>query len=1095
MNNCALLKNKLFLALLFILPCFFAFLISPQVNADEDCVIEGSVYVNLGYSTTSSSIKLSADVYPDGSLSRNDSCFEENSHLRTTLSASWRSSQDYYLGYRIASSWTLQDQTPHYDTFTKTISKSSFKSGASYRESGGWGYWSREYCLHGHIYWNPTGENMWPGDVDVCQTITLTERLTRTLTVKAIDTSGRSLSSLMPDKSVTVNKGNRASVTVSNISGYSKIKWGSSTSSSTWWNDTGMTYTVNSLNSDTIVYAIYQFNEYQGASQVSEVDANWNSIASNRKKTTGWTKTSKKVTHYINNCDPVNGCTAKFWHNLKRTAGLGSTNFFITRTSNYYSISSGTVVSSRTETFSSGSEINERTVTYTNKLYPGQVVCETLTFNADLNTRDVTTTACAAALGNAQPGGDEAFLDIKVRNQSVAAFSNYQKTVYAKPGDKVTYQATYNPVLQYAYRLYPQKIQINSGVIYPSGSTINTGYTLQQLFNNRYSGPHWKNAFSIQQSKDNFSSASLISNNVYTVGSTTQRIVANNYRNGSYREEIATNDVGTSIGQKALTNLNSNTTQTTPSQITFYQSGGADVGNVITATKSSTAFAYVPYNFINTTTVTSNDSNTTFYAGESATVNFQIDTNTKRNNVTDGTYATVVDSAKWKLFYCVGQTDCDRENYTYETNPDANVQSTPTTGKLNPDGKITGDSTSKPITINIPDVPAGTPICVRSAVWPANSGNDRNWQDKEGSHTWATSSTRECFRVAKKPNLEVWGGNVYSRGTINTAVATKGHLDGYDNSYSPEAKYSDKYVFGSWGESGLITTGAVTGFTSGASLGYAANNSGNLIPNPFNNFYNTRANTGDNPGGNTNKTSTFTLNPLTFANYPTIGVIGNSITTNGTDADKTSIISRLIFGGEVNVDAESPISLNNSENNKSDNIYYYFGGNNNLTVPNSTINADTLQIVHSARNITITGDLTYSDNYANFDQMPKLVIYANNILIDCNVTRIDALLIANDSVITCNNFENDFDHLLDKIKVHINDSANSNRLVVNGAVIADRLIPNRTYGAATGANSMIPAEIINYDPTLYLWGNSKTETGDNNKNLDVSYQKELPPRR
>ena len=41
---------------------------------------------------------------------------------------------------------------------------------------------------------------------------------------------------------------------------------------------------------------------------------------------------------------------------------------------------------------------------------------------------------------------------------------------------------------------------------------------------------------------------------------------------------------------------------------------------------------------------------------------------------------------------------------------------------------------------------------------------------------------------------------------------------------------------------------------------------------------------------------------------------------------------------------------------------------------------------------------------------------------------------------------------------------------------------------------MIPAEIINYDPTLYLWGNSRTETGEKNRNLDVSYQKELSPR-
>jgi hypothetical protein len=125
--------------------------------------------------------------------------------------------------------------------------------------------------------------------------------------------------------------------------------------------------------------------------------------------------------------------------------------------------------------------------------------------------------------------------------------------------------------------------------------------------------------------------------------------------------------------------------------------------------------------------------------------------------------------------------------------------------------------------------------------------------------------------------------------------------------------------------------------------------------------------------------------------------------------------------------------------------------------------------------------------------MPKLVIYSKkNIYIECGVSRIDALIIADDTVVTCNNFEGDLTD--NNVKKHINDSQNSNQLLVNGAIIAKRLIANRTYGAATGANSIVPAEIVNFDPTLYQFGGSAVADDDTTGRLDVSYMQELPPR-
>ena len=123
------------------------------------------------------------------------------------------------------------------------------------------------------------------------------------------------------------------------------------------------------------------------------------------------------------------------------------------------------------------------------------------------------------------------------------------------------------------------------------------------------------------------------------------------------------------------------------------------------------------------------------------------------------------------------------------------------------------------------------------------------------------------------------------------------------------------------------------------------------------------------------------------------------------------------------------------------------------------------------------------------------MIYAEkNIYINCStVNRIDAILIAgkdssNDgNVITCANSNGEIPE--------INSQERSHQLVIYGAVIANKLVPTRTYGAATGANSIIPAEIINFDPTLYLWGGSDATTSeDRNTNMDITYIKELAPR-
>ena len=135
-------------------------------------------------------------------------------------------------------------------------------------------------------------------------------------------------------------------------------------------------------------------------------------------------------------------------------------------------------------------------------------------------------------------------------------------------------------------------------------------------------------------------------------------------------------------------------------------------------------------------------------------------------------------------------------------------------------------------------------------------------------------------------------------------------------------------------------------------------------------------------------------------------------------------------------------------------------------------------------NLTISGDVAYfsnARNYSKLTEIPKVIVYAGgSITIACNVTQIDAVLIAGGDVNTCPDG-------------NVNSPARSNPLKVNGVVITNKLFANRTYGAAPGNNSGVAAEVINYDTSLYLWGASRASASDSGK-MNVVYQTELAPR-
>ena len=900
------------------------------------------------------------------------------------------------------------------------------------------------------------------------------------------------------------------------------------------------------------------------------------------------TNTSSPKRVDISNCSPTSGCSVTFKHEMKRTNSIGSTVYSIARTSNLTSTSStrkideGTVKSLTRLTPTSNDtavKIRENTVT----LYPGMVVCETVTFRpnnevertssgrgvtySEFKNANQSVKICASALGDAQPpdnpdpnntpedpgrdeksSNDSSFINIKVRNKNVSNYAKYQREVYAKPGDTLSYRVTYNPVLQYTYYLEPENLSVScyntsNSLIKTVGPVGNSGEAqLGALYNQ--TAPYISRTKagcgeSLKAIIKNWNNDIYVYSSNFTAGTFAQ---AYNYTNGNMSKQIPTpnthevqdSEAGRSVNETAETNRSKADTRTTPRQVSFTNNSNKNLGTVNTSYKAQTAYARVPYNFENMTKVTT-DTNTEVYAGETKAFNFDIYVNPRQNSVTDGNYATIVRGAKWKLELCYNNnTTCQETTPTSDASEASkhDGMNNQTHGDLNSGYSRSGrteaghNPENKTITVNIPDLVAGSDICIRSAVYPALSGavdsrgnvtdaGNKNYTDAEGSHTWAWSA-RVCYKISKKPSLQVWGGNIYTSVSAETALSRKNHLDGYNN-YRISTPNGNDYLFGSWGELGIVSGDDVKELSSGSTLGYATlgtNGMNTVKPKPYNGssnnkYDNTRSNTGDNPGGMMVSAGggsfCSTRVPLTFANTPcgsnTSG-LGNSVAKESTSGDKESIAEQYMYKGDITatyVSGHYEANLANEDDKlRDDSVYYYYSGDNDMTLLGGQVRIGTTKVVHSEKDVTISGNITYEEGagYTSFSNMPKLIVYAKNIKIDCGVSRIDGVLVAQDKVVTCNNFDGNIDdrNFARNVKSHLNDKQNSTQLIINGAVIANTLIPNRTYGAATGANSMVPAEIINYDPTLYQWGGQKMESEGVNINLDVTYSRELAPR-
>lgn len=489
-------------------------------------------------------------------------------------------------------------------------------------------------------------------------------------------------------------------------------------------------------------------------------------------------------------------------------------------------------------------------------------------------------------------------------------------------------------------------------------------------------------------------------------------------------------------------------------------------------TTSDNAIVKVPYNYENSSTV--GLSGSILYSGEKVQINSldtKVKVDTRNNQETVGDYATQVPDAKVRLIAYISATDdsgrseqkgvgnasdgndnshglCRFLNVKPSTNRCEQLDSDDKT--LNPDAEYGGVETTVKFsggTYNVFDEAAGNYFCVVSAVYPYTVADDRD-MEKKGSDNWYISQP-SCLIMAKKPAFQVWGAGIFSAGNINTVVSTKNNIKNYVN-WGPTG--GTEYTFGSWdelsvtlakpGSSDTIASGASTGYRGGLpSAGY-----------PYS----------GNPGG-LSGTSFCTRNPLTIANTNCNSSVGNA---NLDTLLSTLTTDREVIRNRFNASG-GDITVNN-----------YPGG---TTIGNVTVDYAKTIVDIIDGDATIGEGLRYADGYNTIYQIPKHIIYASgDITIGCDVTRIDAILIAGGTVNTCNNGD-------------ANSRDRSNQLVINGAVIANRFSFNRSFGTGTGGYSISPAELINYDSSIYLWAN-RSASGAFSGQLTETASRELAPR-
>ena len=273
-----------------------------------------------------------------------------------------------------------------------------------------------------------------------------------------------------------------------------------------------------------------------------------------------------------------------------------------------------------------------------------------------------------------------------------------------------------------------------------------------------------------------------------------------------------------------------------------------------------------------------------------------------------------------------------------------------------------------------------------------------------------------------------------------------------DISLAYKMAYTNQNVYGSWGEYGIIANGKADS-ASGAGLSSSFNGRSGVTPRDY--------------------------NKLTFANIPKYGNFSSTSSVPDNFTLPSVGGTRGNISGNVDVN-----SLASGEYNAG-----------NVTLTGSKLSVGKSIVIKSSGVVRISGDLLYTDTN-DVRQLPQLIIYAKNIIIEPSVGEVNAWLITQKDgyVSTCGVVISAGGWLSG-----VSESSCGKQLKVNGPIKTGHLFLRRTYGGKHASSAKndpnmhpgTPAEIINLRADTYIWAyNNYRNTGA----ISTMNVRELPPR-
>lgn len=748
-------------------------------------------------------------------------------------------------------------------------------------------------------------------------------------------------------------------------------------------------------------------------------------------------------------------------------------------------------------------------------------VCETLDFTYD-GLRHLSTACIDFVNGSPEGSGDSyggttrSITTVKKRNSgSGSTWTPEVQELYAKPTDEISFTHYYYPGAQGTRYTEGNesdynKPENNGKIVFipPRNAWVESSntFTIQNRENT--------NTFVTNNNNYNFAQYGQI---LTQDGNTFTGVVGNsNNTTISTEGTRITSDAVGAIGDSAIrqslyTTFGSNsasghhTANCGAGCTVTYRNGGDDkwynYTRNMTYGESSYATVNVPYNYTNTG---SYDSGGEFiYSGDTITTSgTKINVNKRHNNLVGEDYATKTPETTIRLYSFFTENrdrseGADWEQNGVNTDPCAYYQNQlgyngctkigENTSIFNQSNNLNGVTESAGIgesTFNVPDIKAGSKLCVGISIYPSGS------TDTSPSNGKTYISRAYCRVIAKKPSFQIWGGSLYSAGNVKAYESRKYLLDGI-HTYTPIREQGQTgRVFGSWVEYGIIANGIVSGVSSGAATGYAY--PGLLVD-------------AANPGGNTS-VGFCDRSRLSFSNTNCMSGTTGQFGSSGESASKQTVKQKYAATAAETEDRNNGSLLKLNLSNASsytvkDNIRYTYSSGDIAITASSKLSGGVTHVIYAKGSVIIYGNgapLSYNDsNYANIGDIPQYIIIADgNIHIDSEVTRIDAILVTEGTINTCTSFNPSTNHLTlatkDTGTNEVTGVYCGKQLRINGAVIADSIKLYRIYGAATGLNSIVPAEIINYTPSIYIWGNNNAS--NSRPEVHTTYQHELAPR-